>query len=299
MSNDLIEPEGTPEEVSSESNEVTEQDLATLSEEDLNQIIEGTPDESNEQAPTQPESQEQVDQESVEAPVQEKPEDIEKLRAQVEQQRLFIERRSNEVGHLKTEIKKLIAEKELLVRQNEIDSPVDAIRAERQVERLREQEAALNAEDQKLANQAAFLETVPRHVAPEQFDRDAIIAEFTADGVSPEGIQNFLGALDQQDPALVINVAKRAYYAKALMKLVPITQGLLAERDKWQKKAQNTGETLARNISQQLKRPVSLTSGRPTQRVVSENVNIPNLSLEELNEIITRDSQNGINSIRD
>lgn len=306
MSNDN-EQDGTPEDSSIQETESAVEDVTSLSDEDLNLLIEGTPDEGNVTEPTQPDSEETTPTEEGETEeVEQQPEALSREELEVrlaeqakriDDQAKFLERRSTELGTVKAELKRAIAEKEQLIRELELDSPVEAMRAEKQLERLKEQEEAVNAENVVLANRARFLQTVPKLVKPEQFDEAEIRATMLGDGAKEESVNNFLQNLDQQDPALVINLTQRAYLSKAIRQLVPLTQKLLAEREQWQKKAQNQGENIARSISRELKKPKALQASRPVNRNVSESVNLSRLSDAELDEIINKGSVNGINNI--
>ncbi|MBP9838883.1 MAG: hypothetical protein KBC84_09230 [Proteobacteria bacterium] len=284
---DDLEQEGTPEDTA--DSEISEEDLSNLSLEDLDLIIEGTPDEENAETPTQPDSQQDdvASEELIEGSEPTKPQKtIEDYQRELDDQRKFNERRSSELGQLKLEFRKVIAEKEELIKKLEYDSPVEAMRAEKELERLKEDQEAIESEDIRIANESRFLATVPKHVKREEFDVNAIKEELLMDGAKPEHVENFMRNISQQDPALVINMAKRAYYASALKKLVPITQALLKEKETWGKKSATQGERIARSISQELKRPKTLTSGRPTPKAVSENIDVTRLSLKELDELI-------------
>jgi len=295
--NDDLQQEGTPEESPSQETEA-ELDVGSFSDEDLDRLIEGTPDEANVQQSTQPESEvtEQV-VEPEEAAPREVPVDYEKLKARAEEQAKFIERRSTEVGSLRAEIRRLATEKSELIKRLEIDSPVEAMREERQLERLRERDEALEVEDQKLAAEARFLQIVPQYVKPDQFDANEIRSVMIGDGVSEDATDNFLENLRYQDPALVIQLSQRAYLSKALKNLVPYTQQILKENEELKRKYESQGDNIARSISRELKKPASLQASRPVTRKVSETVNLSRLSDNELDEIINKGSLNGINSI--
>jgi len=295
--NDFNEHEGTPEE--SVAEEVTAEDVSALSDEDLTALLEGTPDvepESSEPLPeshdgeTESEPTEQQAEATPEEESQAAPIDVEKLQAQLAAKQEFIERRSSELGRLREQLKAAKQENETLVRQLEFDNPVEAIRAEKHGDKLREQDEALAREEQELAARSRFISTVPRHVRPDQFDAVEIEQTLLADGVDPVSARNFLATIDTQDPALVVNLSHRAYQAKALRQLVPFVKKVMAENQRLQREMGSQGETIAKKISRQLKSPKPLQASRPTGRNNSENLNFSSLSDADLDELIKKGS---------
>jgi len=291
--NDFNEPEGTPEE------SVSAEDVSALSDEDLNALLEGTPDVEPEVSEPLPESHEgetesEPEAEQGEATPEEEsqaaPVDVEKLQAQLAAKQEFIERRSSELGRLRVQLKAAKEENETLVRQLELDNPVEAIRAEKHGDKLREQDDALAREEQELAAKSRFISTVPRHVRPDQFDPVEIEQTLLADGVDPVSARNFLATIDTQDPALVVNLSHRAYQAKALRQLVPFVKKVMAENQRLQKEMGSVGETMAKKISRQLKSPKPMQASRPAGNNKSENLNFSSLSDAEIDEIIKKGS---------
>lgn len=295
------EPEetGAPEGL---ANEFTDE-LDNASDDELDKLISG--EALSEVVP--PNEQETPVEEA--APVVEEPqqtpetpqqlqENLEKANERIANLQRELGRRSTEVGTLRAALRQEVQAKEQRIPELEIDRPMDAMKTMLEVERLKEQEQHLANEEEDLTRRSAFYETIPSVLKPEEFDIEAIRTELRLDNVPEDRIEGFLSRIDRQDPSLVIMAAKRAYYGKALSRLVPVVQQLKAENDRLKSQSANQGESLAQKISQQLKKPLSVPMSRtPVKTVNIDEMDLDSLSEAEINEIIKTGSLNGINTV--
>ena len=301
MDNDL-EQEGSTETLSEEVAELNQaRELDNLSEDELEGLLSGIDPEQKEleeASPELPEPSDAAEKPQEEATAQASQDIVAELHQRIDGLQKIIGERSTEVGRLRSALRDAIANKEKSISDLEIDSPMDAVKATLELEKLKEQEAALGEEDLELATRARFYQTVPKVVPNEQFDLTAIREELLSDGIESHKVEKFIQQIDLQVPETVINVAKRAHYAKALKKLVPYLQQVIAERDELKARNVDKGDKIAKSISQQLKKTQPTNVGKPMSKNVSvESVNPDSLSDEELDELIKRGSVNGRNNI--
>lgn len=306
MSENSVEQEGTPEETVEEVYQ--EPDVSELTDEDLEKLIQGTPLEGEEEDSNQPESQQEeavkTEGEGVEPEQQVQAESVEELQQRIRQQeerlehqRLMIERRSTELGHLRGENRKLMSQLQEKQRDLEDDNPVEAMRVERKLEQLEKDDEALQVEQERLAAEANFMRIVPRIVKPDEYDERAIRATLADDGLSDKDINDMLATLPQQDPGMVVNLIKRAHREKALKNLVPYTKSVIKENEELRKKLGEQGNDIARSISKELNKPKTISAAKPaTRKAISEST-VYSASDDELDEIIKRGSSYGRNSI--
>lgn len=299
-----FEQEGStePEDEVAPSNEEVEltDSLEELSEDELDRLIAG--EEPAEDVPPDeqdaPEAKEEPKAEKPEATPQQLQEDLEKANERIANLTKELGRRSSEIGTLRAALREQAQVKEQEARELEIDQPVAAMKAMLEVERLKEQDKQLASEEEEVTRRAAFYERVPNVLRPEEFDIEAIRTELRLDGVPEDRIENFISRIDRQNPDLVIMASKRAYYAKALTKLVPKIKELMDENQRLKSSSKTQGEQLAQKISQQLKKPLAVPVSRaPVAKARVDDVTLDSLSDAELDELINKGTLNGIDNI--
>lgn len=277
------------------SNDLTEVEIDNLSDEELDREYrrtlgedveekspEETPESTNEEIAESPEG-EVLAEPSKEVAVDSQQEVI-KLRANLEQQERYIQQRATEIGLLRKENHELSLRLEEAAKDLELDNPREAAKIDRRVEELRAESEQLEGEERSLKKKAVLMATLPKFLSKDQLNLASIERELLEeDGLSPEEARSFTGRLFEQEPAMVINIAKRAHYGDVLRKALPELLELRQKVAQLEGKVKKGGDTMAEVIKRSSSTP-KLLKAAPSKELASElsDEDISNLSKAEL-----------------
>jgi len=236
-----------------------------------------------------------------ELPAKPTDEEYEQIKLRLENQRKFLERRSQEVGELRKQNKNLIAQLQAKATELELDNPREAARYDRAIEEATDRDRHLAEQQSEAVRLHEAVTIVPKYVTPEEFNIEDMVLELKEDGViNPEFIERFKqNPYKTQYPETLIHLAKRAHYGKHLRTLIPLTKALYEENQKLKGKVKTKGEDVMRGIQKAVKSAPALTTNGSAADTASSNgsmsaVDDPSLlSDAELEAFLKRAGSNG------
>lgn len=202
-----------------------------------------------------------------ELPKQPTPEEYEQIKNRLEEQRKFLDRRSQEIGELRKQKSDLIAQLQAKAAELEYDNPREAARYDRAIEEARQSEQRLATQQLEAQRLHEAVTIVPKYVKPEEFSIEDMILELKEDGVTnADFIERFKeNPYKTQYPETLIHLAKRAHYGKHLRTLVPLMRNMHEENQRLKEQIKNKGEQVMRGIKKAVNSaPPITTNGSAT-----------------------------------
>lgn len=226
-------------------------------------------------------------------------EDYDRLVKTVEQQELFLKRRSTEIGGLRTELRETKSKLAALVTEEKWgEDPRTAHRAQSQIDEIDKNLAALDQEEQQVQHEVVSKKIVAKHVKPEELDDDAVVEMLTEDGMNPDFLKEFkANPHSAVSPETLVHLYKRAHVEKVLKKLVPGLKRLLAENIELKKNGANkaSGEKVLDRVQKELKRPAHMTASQGTTTSTTDDASAADVTQIDdaaLDELLQRASRN-------
>ena len=181
--------------------------------------------------------------------------EIQKANRRLEQQELFIKRRSTEIGELRKERKELLAQIDA-----KIDEAVDAkdiYKLQRQREKAEEEIGQLDAQEQETAQIQADAQAIQKVLRPEEADMEAIAELLVADGVPASHVETFKKnpfAFKMGRADALIQLGKRSFERRVLVQVLGKYKEQKAELDK----LKNKGNKVVKGVERALRQEASV-----------------------------------------
>lgn len=214
-----------------------------------------------------------------------------KLRAQMEAQRLFIERRSTEYGELRKQNQHYIAQLNEGLEDILVENPVEGHRRLLQIQKLEEQNEQIDKTNLTMVQKFQAQKVVLDHLKPDEWDLEGMSKALEADKIDPNYVQAFRrDPLGVARPETIIQLARRVKAESLLSRLVTHTKTLMKEKESLEKRLKSAPTDIARRIDEIGKRPPQVMSkaGKTTKArpVDARAEDISNWSNEQIEEFL-------------
>ena len=181
----------------------------------------------------------------------------EKLVQRIKQQEAYIQRRNQEVGELRKQLKTRNEHLEQDLDDKFIENPREAMKAEAEIAKNKDAIDKLEAEQGRLSELHDAQVAVASHLRPDEANLDGMVECLKADGVDPAYIQEFrANPYGVARPETIIQLGKRQKSELLLRQVVGYTKKLLAENQQLKKKS---GQVVDK-IQSALKEPPQVTA---------------------------------------
>jgi hypothetical protein len=195
------------------------------------------PEDKKPEVSAEPKEKEQgLTREQLEAQLKEEREKHEKLRAHAKNVELWNSRQANEIGELRKAIKQAIAEKSKGLDEKFLESPREALRVSKDIEKHEAELAQLDQQEAALAHRQQAVQLVSAHIPEEELDVSAMAEVLASDGIPQDFIKSFVeDPFVQTHGETIIQLHRRAVAEKQRNEAVAIIKKLIAENDRLKK----------------------------------------------------------------
>lgn len=294
--------EGTDAGVNTLANE--DVDFSQLSDEELDSFFdkpeESETTEDKASAPTTEQDTSQLEQKTkvVEPTKEATPEDRvkameserEKLLERLRHKEQFIQRRSQEIGTLRKNLKDATEQLKSGLEAKYLDNPVQATEDVLKIKENESKERDLAIGQAELVKRHHAESLVAAFLPAAAFDVDAMVEALKEDGIDPEYLGRFRADPYQAaTPDSLIHLAKRAQAQKTLAQVTNYARHLYEENERLKNK---TGEVM-RKVDKAARTPMAITSAAPASSEVDPNIPVHLLSDEQLDSFLAKELRQG------